>query len=68
MLSLLAVASVAANGLAGTTGDIDVIAITFSDYTALYSVTSAAGDTDVSAGEVRLLATVDDILIAADFA
>jgi Ca2+-binding RTX toxin-like protein len=64
--AVLAFLNDAANGLAGAAGDIDVIAITFSDYTAIYSVTSAAADTTISAGEIRLLATVDDVLAAGD--
>ncbi|EDM70247.1 hypothetical protein RAZWK3B_11581 [Roseobacter sp. AzwK-3b] len=48
--------------------DIDVVAITFSDFTALYSIDDTAGATvgTVEAGELALLGTADDILVAAD--
>jgi len=49
-----------------TNGDIDVIAITFTDQTALYSFTDVATGNDVEVGELRYLASVDEVLVAGD--
>jgi len=56
----------ATNNASLVDGDIDVVAITFSDYTALYLVDDAGAVGDILVGEVELLATVDAILVAAD--
>jgi len=51
----------------GTNGDVDIVAITFADSSAVYSVTDAdITDGDIVAGEVTMIATVDDVLVLGD--
>ncbi|MBK1618578.1 hypothetical protein CKO42_09030 [Lamprobacter modestohalophilus] len=47
-------------------GNDDLVAITFDDFTALYTVTDAAGGGDIVAGEISLLGTVDETLVTGD--
>jgi hypothetical protein len=44
----------------------DVMAITFSNFTAVYMLDNAGADTVAAAGDLELLGTFDDILTAAD--
>jgi Ca2+-binding RTX toxin-like protein len=55
--------------LAGVGAETDVVAINFGDFAAIYAISDAAGVGNglVEAGEITLLGTVDDILVAADF-
>ncbi|MDA9892177.1 calcium-binding protein [Planktomarina temperata] len=64
VLAFLNAAGVAHDSAAN--GDIDVIAITFTDQTALYSFTDVATGNDVEVGELRYLASVDEVLVAGD--
>jgi hypothetical protein len=45
---------------------VNLAAITFDDFTAVYSVTDATTGGDILAGEVRLIATVDEVLVSGD--
>lgn len=64
--SVLAFLNAAGIAYQGAGGDDDIVAITFDDFTALYVVSDAAPGADIAAGEVRLIATADDILVAGD--
>lgn len=44
----------------------DIVAITFDDFTALYVVTDAVAGGDIAAGEIKMLGTVDETLLAGD--
>jgi hypothetical protein len=50
----------------GANGDVDAIAITFTDQTALYSFTDVASGNDVAVGELTYLASIDEVLVAGD--
>jgi len=51
---------------AAAANDHDIVAVTFSDYTAVYLVDDADGDNVVDVGEIELLAHVDAVLVAND--
>ena len=65
VLAFLNAAGVAHVG--AVNGDVDVIAVTFADSTAVYTVTDAdITDGNIVAGELTFVATVDEVLVAGD--
>jgi hypothetical protein len=44
----------------------DIVAITFDDFTAMYVVTDAVAGADITAAELTMLGTVDEVLVSGD--
>ncbi|MDA8883346.1 calcium-binding protein [Planktomarina temperata] len=47
-------------------GDFNIVAVTFDDFTAVYSVTDAVTGGDIAASEITMIATVDEVLVLGD--